>query len=177
MTLVSKKNSTASLATPLLRAGDWQGARRVWGEFNPGAFVNGNLLLDPQFTGEYGPPFGWEVRSGRHGYARLEQAGLTGEFYGRRAGPLAAQTIVLDPGRYRLTTVSEEMGRGLGVALKCPGQEDLAAMRLAQGEQTLEFVVDGNCPALELLVEGIPSDPPTATSFRIRQVGLERIAP
>lgn len=172
-----REKFTASLATPLLRAGDWQGARRVWGEFNPGAFVNGNLLIDPQLTGEYGPPFGWELRSGRHGYARLDQAGLTGEFYGRRAGTLAAQTIVLDPGRYRLTTLSEEMGRGLAVALKCLGQEDLSAMRLSRGEQSLEFFVDVNCPALELLVQGIPSDPPTSTSFRIRHVGLERAAP
>lgn len=167
----------ASIATPLLRAGDWEGARRIWSEFNPRALTNGELIVDPLFTGEFGPPFGWQVHSRPYGYARFDRDGLTGEFYGRRAGVLVSQTIVLEPGRYRASIAVEAPAGGLELVVKCNQGADLVSARLTGRRQDLEFDVDSECVALDLAVTGKPSDPPSLTAFRIIQINVERLQP
>ncbi len=164
----------ASLVNPLLRAGDWQGALRVWTYFNPTASAGDDLVLDPQFAGEFGPPFGWEVRSNSNGYARLGDRGLEGEFYGRSNTELARQVLFLDPGDYSLTIRSETLGEGIRLLVACPQEGTILEEPLDDRSKTMQFSLTGDCPAPALRILGRASDPPRASAFAISEIELER---
>ncbi|WP_338243069.1 hypothetical protein [Aurantiacibacter hainanensis] len=166
----------SSITQPLVNAGDWQGARRLWSVFHPEAFATAPLLRDPDFTGEYPPPFGWEVRRDRNGYAELGDFGLEGEGYGRRRSLLTRQYTILEQGDYRLRIQSEVIGRGLQIEVACPNLGNIAEETLSERIHVVEFRVPQQCALVEIGLYGRPTDPPTPSPFRIRQVSLERSA-
>lgn len=165
-----------TLVNPLIQAGDWQGALRLWNHFNPTAFAEGSLVLDPRFEGTFGPPFGWAVRSGNYGYARLGEDGLVGEFYGRRRAELARQVLLLEPGNYLLRAQSRDVGTGLILELECPGSGELVSGRLKERNEEIAFSVSQACPAQVLKLVGRPTDPPRPSVFSISEIQLERVA-
>lgn len=166
----------SSIVNPLLSAGDWEGGRRLWTSFNEGAFADGTLILDPTFSGAYGPPFGWEVRTGSEGYARLTNDGLVGEFYGRRQTVLAQQTVILEPGDYHVRVAAQDEGRGIQLAVRCKNGSELIIVALTNRNEVADFAVPAGCPALDIQLRGRPSDPPATSSFLISEIGLERMS-
>lgn len=164
-----------ALVNPLVRAGDWQGALRLWTHFNPAAFAGGDLLLDPNFEGTFGPPFGWALRRDNQGYARFGEDGLVGEFYGRRRAEFARQVLLLEPGDYRLRVRSQDVGTGLLMEVECPGSGELASERLEERNEEMAFSVTQACPAQILKLMGRPSDPPRGSAFSISEIQIERV--
>ncbi|MWV26955.1 tetratricopeptide repeat protein [Aurantiacibacter rhizosphaerae] len=170
----ARESFVASLSGPLLRAGDPRGALRVWMHFNPEAYADGSVLLDEHLNGSFAPPFGWEVRGGSDGYARIGNNGLEGEHYGRRAALLAQQTAILGPGEYTLSVLAENHGRGLSFDVSCNKEGDIATVDLESRENRTHLNVPNDCPAVTLELRARPSDPPRKSMFRITQVSLER---
>ena len=163
-----------ALAVPLLRNGDWQGARRIWARFQAGPPTD-SAIVDPDLTGAFAPPFGWEVETGREGYARLGTDGLTGEFYGKGSPVLARQVTPLEPGTYQLSVSNTEGSSVLELAVSCQRSEPLAEIPLRDAVETIRFETDEQCPVVEIIFSGKPSDPPKVEAFVVRHVELERI--
>lgn len=163
-----------SLASPLADAGDWQGARELFTTFYPDAYTDGALILDPTFTGQFPPPFGWFLASNSEGYARSTAQGLAGEYYGRRRTVLARQTVILEPGDYQIGVEAPNAGRGLRLVVLCRGGGELGDQRIGEQLDMLRFSVPSDCQAVEIELEGRPADPPVTSPFLIEEVRFER---
>lgn len=166
----------ASLASPLLENGDWEGAYRIWSIFNPDAPQAGTGVIDPGFVGKFEAPFGWTVRNSREGFAQLGQGGLTGEYYGRGTPTLAQQATPLAPGTWRVSIASAAPTSGLEVVIRCRGGTTLLELPLREIAETGQFDAGEDCPIVDIAFTGKPSDPPRFSSFRFEHVELERVA-
>ncbi len=160
---------------PLIDREDYDGARRVWSRFNPETNADA-LLVDGAFSGKYGPPFGWTVRSGSQGYAKLGDYGLTGEYYGRRPTRLANQLLLLQPGVYAFTSRNLANVEPIHFAIRCINREELVGGPIDQPRPlTFEVPADG-CAAQSLEITGQPTEPPRSVNFEIGSVELELLA-
>lgn len=158
---------------PLIDRENYDGAKRVWVRFNPDADEN-SLLVDDEFSGECGPPFGWTVTSGPQGYAQLGEKGLTGEYYGRSSTLLAQQMLLLRPGTYNITFRNPENVEAIQFAIRCIKGGELVAGNIAgQSSYDFETPQDG-CDAQLLAISGRPTEPPRSSIFAIGSVSLER---
>ena len=172
-----RRGYVRSLVNPLLATEDWRGARRVWSVYYPGAFDGDMPLVDPAFSGEYGPPFGWATQDGRDGWARTGDEGLRGRYTGLGQAELARQLVLAEPGRYRLNIQSVDPGSGLWIEVACGSSPAFAQQQLAEEMQTVEFTAGSDCPALNLTIAARPTASQSAQDFRIIGIEMERIAP
>ncbi|WP_394729495.1 tetratricopeptide repeat protein [Altererythrobacter sp. GH1-8] len=166
--------SISSWIAPLIERSDYNGALRVWRRFNPEAKA-GALLVDNKFSGRFGPPFGWTIRSGPNGYAKLGDAGLTGEYYGRRPASLAQQVLLLSPGAYKISFSDLASVGPLKFVIRCLGGQELANDGIEQKLATTFSVPTSGCDAQTIEISGRPTDPPRSVQFGIGNVALERL--
>lgn len=175
-----KDVEVAALASPLVKARDYNGAFRLWAVFHP-EFADrplSNFVLDPEFTGKIGPPFGWQVFSTRNGYARLGPGGLTGEYYGRRSTRMARQLISLEPGSYTLIAeIFEDRGQ-FGVSVNCESGARILNERFVNSSEAFDLQIpNSNCDAQEVWILGIPSDPPKVSRLQVAEFVIKKAAP
>lgn len=172
----------ASVLAKLVDGGDVRRAHELWRRF-VGAGETG-LVYDPEFRGEPGPPpFNWELTGNAVGAAeRGRGGGLELEYYGRQAGPLARQLLLLRPGRYRLEFQVEGSATGQGsrivAQVACRGRDaPLLAIRLenltaASRKVSGDFAVPGGCEAQWLAFNGEAVEFPTTQRARVTGLTL-----
>lgn len=168
------------LVETLIKGGDYARARAVWQRLS-GVEAPRAGLFNPGFdASDAPPPFNWQLTADRGGVADASSGGLQVLYYGRADLTLAAQTLLLPPGRYRLgMSLSGEVGdaRSLRWTVTCLGSGTrLLELPLPTGSGRRPaagaFAVPaGGCAAqrLELVAEG--REFPKEADFRIS--GLE----
>ncbi|MGB3795502.1 MAG: hypothetical protein WA957_04280 [Alteraurantiacibacter sp.] len=164
-----------SLVNSLLAIKDWSGARRVWSTYYPDATDRSGLVVDPSFTGQFGPPFGWTVQSAPNGEADLGESGLTGRYSGSERAELARQLVLADPGQYRLSIKSADTGNGLWIEVACAGSTAIAEQQVTAGSQGLNVTVGSDCRALDVMILARPSALQSSQGFRLTSLQMERI--
>lgn len=159
-----KAPAWVSLLLPnLVQAGQFERANRLWsavsGEETRGTIFNAGFrdLNAP-------PPFNWTFRSDSAGFAEADgRGGLHVLFYGRDDAVLASQTLLLQPGKYRLTmTVTGNPGGMLRWVLGClPANREIAAFALgdtARAAPAGAFTIGRDCPAQSLELRGVAGE-------------------
>jgi tetratricopeptide (TPR) repeat protein len=164
-----------AITRPLIDAGDYPAAYRVWSELVGEKSRGDGFVGDPEFAGTIPPPFGWAVRSGSDGYAILASPGLAGEAYGRRAAQLASQVLVLPAGAYRLEVDIRDASEALEARMQCLKGEEVFRARLDEaGALKRRFSIPADCAAQSLELRARASDPPRADGFSIRSITIAR---
>ncbi|KPP95374.1 hypothetical protein SAMN04515621_2002 [Erythrobacter sp. HL-111] len=162
------------ITRPLIDAGDYPGAYRVWSELVGRRPGEEGLITDPEFGGDLPPPFGWSLRSGPEGYAALGPSGLSGEAYGRRTTELARQVLLLPAGSYRLRAEVLDPSEAIELRVQCLGGEEIVRTRLREaGAMAARFSVSPDCRAQSLELRARASDPPRAAAFSIESITIE----
>ena len=169
------------LVTTLADAGRFDEAYQAWLRFNPAA-PRRDELVDPEFTAEATPPFGWILASGPSGVAEPEGGGrLHILYYGRDDMVLAGQLLMLKPGSYRLSmriAGTSPTAKALAWRIQClPDKRQLAKASVGSaraGVLVMDFIVPGGCGAQNLELEGVAPDLPEQADFSISQLSLRR---
>ncbi|MEA3001165.1 MAG: hypothetical protein QOH04_725 [Sphingomonadales bacterium] len=145
-------------------------------------------LYDGTFRGAPGAePFNWGLATEAIGVAeRTGRSSLQVDYYGRDAGSLARQLLILRPGRYRfqfrVSGHASGEGSRLVWTLACqPGGAALLRLPLAGIDSTAKefkatFTVPAGCAGQWLKLEGVPGDVETAQSVTLGglSIGPER---
>jgi hypothetical protein len=147
--------------------------------------TNRGLLYNPQFRDSFAPPpFNWQLTSGSTGVAEASGGGgLDVIYYGREDASLAVQTLLLAPGRYRLSMRIEAptSAAGLEWVLACVGSNG-PVLRLPldsarKGIVSGEFIVPGtSCPAQLIELRGKPPETAATAQLTISDLRLDRLA-
>ncbi|HEX8667386.1 MAG TPA: O-antigen ligase family protein [Allosphingosinicella sp.] len=183
---------TAELAPYLERlgaSGRWPRARALWlaarRELRPaGALVfDGEFAAAPAREGVYVPAFEWRFSSGLGAQATVDSppwpgsgAALRAESNGHSAERLAAQTLLLAPGRYRLSFASAAELASASPSLLwrvvCSGSDAVLASVVpretvgAWSGNAADFTVPAGCPVQELELRArIDVDPAQSISW------------
>lgn len=162
-----ERATVARLVSPYLKAGDVQSASRLWKHYNSGDGLDLAQVTDPSFTGEPGPPFGWEYgRKADAGLIEQVDDGLRVTHFGRSRWTVLRQVLLLNPGVYRIEyaveSAPDESGslfwrvdcvEGPKALLNISFEaEDLLGMA-----QSKTFTVpSGDCPAQQLVLTAEP---------------------
>lgn len=164
----------------LIKAGRYAEARRMWIAIT-GARPGDSLLFDANFADSAPPPpFNWALTSSGVGLAERQRGGgLHVIYHGREDGALAAQTILLRPGRYRLIATATGSGaraEGLGWRIACvSGNGEIAARALKDvPAEGFTFDVPASCPAQRIELAGSASDMPRASDVVVPAIRLTR---
>jgi hypothetical protein len=174
----------APLLQTLVKAGQYERARRIWAAVSRVPLDRGALLFDPGFTRSGAPPpFNWDLTSSTTGFAeRQRDAGLHVIYYGQEDGPLASQLLVLPPGQYRFIT--QAAGRptnddALQWRLTCVGgKEPISSIPLSAAVASpWTFAVPADCRGQRLELFGSSSGLPKQSEATIRGVRLVRERP
>jgi hypothetical protein len=138
----------ARVAEEYLAAGDFSGARAAWGRFLSEGSGRVEPIYDGSFAGLPGsPPFTWQLTSSGDLQAGPSASGLKAprtalrvERVGAGRATAARQTLVLEPGRYRLSHLLRFEGGGASSApfawqIKCerPSAKLIETLPLEQG--------------------------------------------
>jgi hypothetical protein len=171
-----------TLLASLTSAGQYAKARQIWAQMS-GVHVRPDSLHDPQFNSPgASPPFNWALTSSTVGFAERQRGGgLHVIFYGQEDGILATQTLVLPPGRYRLS-MNASGGASRTDALQwtivCSAtNRPIASTPLnAAAGRGWAFAVPSSCPAQRLELVGSSSDLPQQqqADVTIRSLSLSR---
>ena len=169
------------LVNSLIAAGQYERAFMLWAGDN--GVVGQPLLVDPAFTLDAKPPFGWEVSSGPAGAVESADGGGLHLIYYRRDPMVAAsQTMVLPPGRYTLsfsaTAVSGALARAQWRIACLPGERIVASVGLDAGRPGTRvraaFDIPSGCTAQRLQLVGTPADSPQTLDAIVRDLAVER---
>ena len=172
-----------SLSEALISAGQFARARAVW-ERLTGATVPEAGLFNPGFdASDAPPPFNWQLTNSAAGVADPGSGGLDILYYGRADVDLAAQTLLLMPGGYRLAMiVSGDVGEpgSLRWTVSCIGSSDrLLDLPLPPGAETRpvagNFAVAEGCDAQTLRLTGVGGEFPKQAQLRISGLQLARM--
>jgi hypothetical protein len=178
---------SSRLIESLLDAGQFAKARAIWlglsTETSAASFDA--PIFDPEFRGSaLPPPFNWTLSSNGAGIAEAAGRGrLHLIYYGRDNAVLAAQTLLLKPGRYRLSfAVGEGSGDASALAwtLRCrPGTVRLISLSLGKGAPgrliSGSFAVVRDCPAQQLELVGTAPDFPETSDVTVGSLRLTRV--
>lgn len=172
------------LVRRLTETGDVVRARSLWLRF-VGAGDRRPLVYDANFAGAAGPPpFNWSLVSSNVGVAeRVRGPALEAQFFGRVAGQLATQLLMLPPGRYRLSFQAEGSANGQGSRLAWQvvcreGGAPLLDLPIRDVNYTPrdfagEFAVPASgCAAQWLQLVGIAAEFPSTQTARITGLAL-----
>lgn len=172
----------SALLTRMVEAGQVRPARALWSRFvgtNPDGPV-----YDPEFRGLRGPPpFNWTLASNDIGAAETARGGgLEIDYFGRRAGPLAEQLLLLAPGRYRLEFRAEggadAQGSRIVARIACRaggnalGQIVLQGLTYTPRGAAIDFTVPGGCDAQRLGFYGEAGEFPNPQRAKITGLSL-----
>jgi hypothetical protein len=174
------------LLAKLIERGDVTRAHRLWQSFaGLGGSAGEKGLYDGRFEGLRGaPPFNWQLNPGSAGVAeRTRGPALQAEYYGRLNAELAAQLMMLRPGRYRLQFAAEGDAKGEGSRLAwtvaCHGSKapllhlPLTAISYTPRRLAGEFSVPAaGCAAQWLRLIGIAGEMASAQSATIRDMRI-----
>jgi hypothetical protein len=175
------------LLNTLVDKGDVGRAYQQWRAFlGKDAPDQSNLIYDGSFQGLPGlPPFNWNFTASEMGAAeRQKRGGLEVQYYGRTAGDLASQLVVLRPGNYRFSfhaegDLSDEQHR-LVWRMQCTKSNamvfelPLANITYAGRNVAGNFTVPPKCPAQWLKLVGDPTEFPKIENVVIRSVGIQQ---
>jgi hypothetical protein len=172
-----------ALLAKLVEQGDLGRAHRLWRSFaGLPAAEGGKSVHDGDFRGAPGaPPFNWQLTNGPAGVAdRVRTPALQVNYYGRENVELAAQLLMLRPGRYRLQFRAEGDASGEGSqllwAVTCTGSKaQLLSLPLREVNYTPrtlsgQFTVPAGCAGQWLQLRGSAGEFPKAQDATISQV-------
>lgn len=178
-----------ALVDRLVATGRYREAFATWRRTNRLPDVRtGAGLYDADFRGLPGtPPFNWALTASGLGVAEIRAGRLTIQYYGRDTGELAAQLLVMPPGRYRL-------GFDLGGAATSPGTTLSWTLACVNGSgppllnytvppvaarprrATASFSVPPGCPAQRLALMGNAGEFPAPIEAAIQNMTLQPTA-
>jgi len=176
-----------TLLNTLVANGQVARAYQQWQRFlGKDAPDHSNLIYDGSFGGLPGlRPFNWNFTASDLGVAeRQKRGGLEVQYYGRTAGELASQLLVLQPGNYRFGfraegDLSDDQHRLLW-RLQCVKSDaqifelPLAKITYAGRSVAGNFTVPAKCPAQWLKLVGDPTEFPKIENVVIRSVGIQQ---
>ncbi len=176
----------AVLVNRLAEGGDIARAYRLWREFGKvSAPAEGKGLYDPGFQGLPGSaPFNWRLVANAEGVAEAAAGGgLQAAFYGRSDVELAAQLLMLKPGRYRIRFRAEGDAKGessrMTWTLSCHGskavlvQLPLVNITYAPRQLAAAFTVPASaCQAQWLRLNGAAAEFPAEQTATIRDLQI-----
>lgn len=168
----------AVLVSALASAGEYSRAHALWARLSRVRADQG--LFNPAFADlNAPPPFNWAFPQTSEGVAEPDgRGGLEVLYYGRANAVLAAQLLVLPPGRYRLAMsiagVSGEEGAAHWVVRCAKGDTTLADLPLRAGGNAAAFEVPDGCGAQWLELQGRAGELPRTSELTIRALGLSR---
>ena len=176
----------ARLIESLLDAGQFAKARDAWAKISnvPISTLAETPIFDSQFRGSsLSPPFNWSFPPSGSGVVELTGDGrLHIIFYGRDNAVLAGQTLLLDPGTYRLSLkVADPVdASSLSWTISCrPAGQRLVSLSLAKGSAgrtvSATFGIPSGCPAQQLQLVGIAPEFPETVDVAIRGLDLSRV--
>lgn len=169
------------LVNSLIAAGDYHRAFTLWARDN--GVVGQPLLIDPRFSLDAKPPFGWEMSSGPAGAVEpADGGGLHLIYYRRQPMVAASQIMILPSGRYLLsfsvTAVSGERARAQWRIVCLPGERIIASVGLDAGRPGTRvraaFDIPGGCSAQRLQLIGAPADSPQTLDAIVRDLTVTR---
>lgn len=170
-----------------VQTGEYAKARDYWlSQVPESARKTAALIYDPDFRGLPGPaPFNWSIKQGPAGSAELGQGGgMTIDYLGSEPASMAEQSLVLQPGRYRVRVAGHILS---GVTrplltwkLRCfGGGQEFASLDLplAAGRpvsQTFVIPADG-CRAQTLSLEGVPQEFVEIVRAEVTRVDIDKL--
>lgn len=132
------------------------------------------------------PPFNWTLAAGSLGAADAQNGGLSIEYYGRDSGDLASQLLLLQPGRYRFSFVTEggrsDAASSLSWLLTCASGSKAVLMNApvvaspAARPAAADIAVPADCPAQMLTLHGEAGEFPAPVNTSVRGLALRPIA-
>lgn len=173
-----------TLLDGMVAQGQYQQAFVTWSRLVGLTNTNARGLFNPAFQPNNAPPpFNWSFSATDAGVAEPENGSLRVLFYGRENASLAKQTLLLQPGRYRLgMQVTSDSGdrRALDWSVQClPAKTKILDLPLSRtdgsGMGAGEFEVPAQgCPAQQIELDGTSEDSPSTVDLRIGQLALQR---
>ena len=173
------------LVSSLVERGNVEQAFALWKRFSGIASTEG-YIYDPGFKGLPGfPPFNWHFPESTGGVAEASPGiGLQVQYYGRDQAQLVEQTLLLPPGRYRLSmnvagNVSPEGGTvSFNITCTNPGSTLLVLPLTTQGQgqktASGEFSVPAGCRSQKLALVGSPAEFAKESNFTVSALTLNK---
>ena len=177
----------SALLQSLLKNHEYERAYLAWINFLPEAALKQvGAVYDPEFANLAGPaPFNWQLLSSPDGSAEFHlPKGLTASYLGAAPATLAQQTILLSPGRYRLSVVAsgrDEYNQLAWVITCARGGDPVVATRLlklSDGRQKYSSVFQipaSGCEAQQLALTGTPGEFPRTADVEIGAIHIESV--
>jgi tetratricopeptide (TPR) repeat protein len=181
------------LVASLMRVQRYDQAHRIWlGLVPPDERARAALVFDADFRGVPAPPpFNWTYGSSAGGRANPAKPGpgespyMEASYFGGSRAVLAEQSLVLAPGRYRLSVRGKadrrELSGELFWQLTClPAKNEIGRLPLASFTEQYrvyrtEFAVPAGCAAQTLALVGEPGDLAQPINAELAQLKVERV--
>lgn len=175
-----------TLFNSMIAKGNLEGAHLLWARFAgvPASQTSG--VYDGDFQKLPGlPPFNWSFSSSDIGAAEPDKrGGLQVEYYGRTAGELASQLLMLKPGSYRLSFHAEgavdnlqhrliwriQCNRSNATILELP----LSGITYSGKNVAANFTVPAQCNGQWLRLAGEPTEFPKIENVLIRNLKIQQ---
>jgi len=178
----------------LIASGEYERAYLAWIRWRSREELEGiDYLYDGDFRKLGGaPPFNWALATKGAGSAAIEPgAGLSVTYNGRARAELASETLLIEPGTYRFSSVSRvnsssrmfEAGSKTALTFRIlclPEGREIGRISLPESSEMVRvdsspFEVGGDCRAQRVVLVGEPGDFPVRTSGTIRAVSIEAV--
>ena len=184
----SVREQSALLASMTQKA-DFDRAYTAWlGWLPPEALGKVAYLYDGGFTGAPGAtPFNWNFAQSNDGAAVLDrEQGLRFDYSPNANMQLAAEMVLMPPGKYRLTsfsTLDQEIGQDIPFPVAwqvmcLPKRNVVVSMRLPNSSArkgiAANFEIAPDCVAQLLTLEGISMEFPVRAGGYVRSVAIEK---
>jgi len=177
----------SALLQTLLKNHEYERAYLAWINFLPETSLKQvGAIYDTEFANLAGPaPFNWQLLNSPDGSAEFRAPrGLTASYLGAAPATLAQQTILLSPGRYRLSTIAS--GRDeynqLAWVIACERGGDPVVttrlLKLSDGRQKYSSMFQipaSGCEAQQLALTGTPGEFPRTADAQIDAVHIEPV--
>ena len=163
----------------LVQAGQFERAYRLWAAVSEER-TRGTIFNSSFQSSTAPPPFNWSYRADSTGIAESDgRGGLHVLFYGREDSILASQTLLLAPGRYRISMLVEGNPDNMVLwSLTClPAKSGLLDLSLGESARSLttqDFTVPAGCPAQMLELQGRAGEMPRDADITISKLKLTR---
>ncbi|MEO9132643.1 MAG: hypothetical protein ABI240_15750, partial [Sphingomonas sp.] len=175
----------SALLQSLLKNHEYERAYLAWVNFLPESSLSQvGAVYDTQFSNLAGPaPFNWQLLSSSDGSAEFRTPnGLIASYLGAAPATLAQQTILLSPGRYKLSAIASgnDEYNQLTWSITCArGGDPVATMRLiklSDGRQKYSSafeIPESGCEAQQLALIGTPGEFPRTAEAEIDAIHIE----
>ena len=175
----------SALLQSLLKSHEYERAYLAWINFLPETSLKQvGAIYDTEFANLAGPaPFNWQLLNSPDGSAEFRAPkGLTASYLGAAPATLAQQTILLSPGRYRLSVVAsgrDEYSQLAWVITCARGGDPLVTTRLLklsdarQKYSSIFQIPASDCEAQQLALTGTPGEFPRTADAGIESIHIE----